>query len=354
MNDYKIKKQEWLENSRQAGQSLEEIYANSDERQLKLIAKCFDACIETVIEYNKINPKINSTSISSEISHHDVIIQFDSKSFCVDLNNIEAMQKNREKMCEIINNNTNLKLVDGGVKGKERSQDKVENQLLGDASQIDDINRVTILSDNYALVEKFLNNFNKKFNPKEICAKNDWDMKTFGLMSRSNDVLIDGYPTEVHINETYQVLLGQALTHGVYEVMRMQSSNPDFDTKFNNLPKRALNDLKENIKCFPKKHKILLCHLLKDLNKMVKKNKFQNTAKKKDELLMFNRKAHQFMISQANVSWINIYYNALKKFNENRVGKIKVEPILQKAYNQQKNISCFLGKMWYIMKDRRK
>lgn len=345
MNDYKKRKLEWLESSEQYGKSLDEIYENADIRQLQLIVKCFDACMETAKEFNNQH--------SEHKASKDVIFQFKIGNFSVDINDIENMKKSRKEMCDIINKNTKLRLMDGGVKGRERAKYKIKYQLLGDDAQIDDINRVTVLSDDYELIEKFLHNFNKKFAKNDICAKEKWDMKSFGLLSKSNDVLIDGYPAEVHVNETNQFLLGQALTHSVYEVMRLSSSDPNFKVKFNELPKKAALDLKDNVRKFPNKQKMLLCYLLKDLNKLVKTHKKSNIEKQKDELLKFHRKAYQFMISQASVKWINVYFDALKDFNKKGTNTIEIEPILQRAIDKQKQVGS-LSKIWYMVKDGRK
>lgn len=59
MTEYYIQKKLWLEDSAQKGKSLEQIYEHANERQLKLIEKCFEACIKVLEENGQLNKDDN-------------------------------------------------------------------------------------------------------------------------------------------------------------------------------------------------------------------------------------------------------------------------------------------------------
>lgn len=66
----------------------------------------------------------------------------------------------------------------------------------------------------------------------------------------------------------------------------------------------------------PDKQKDCLVPLLKELQKTVDENKNNSIEIKKKALLNFHQKAHQQFISLAQQPWIEVYCEALKKFND--------------------------------------
>ncbi len=151
MTEYYIQKKLWLENSAQKGKSLEQIYEHANERQLKLIEKCFEACIKVLEENGQLNKDDNR-----------FIIQLNENFYSIDISTPEDMKNLRNKLCTLLEKKP-LHISDGGVKSKERAYYKIQNQFMGQSDRIDDVNRVTILSDDYELVQNFMNKFNSLF-----------------------------------------------------------------------------------------------------------------------------------------------------------------------------------------------
>ena len=322
MDDYEYKKLEWLMSSSQRSLTLNEIYQGAELRQLKLIEKCFESCVDTLKEEKDSNP-----------SWVELTIRLKNGSLSVNHENLEEMQNVRYQMCNLINKFSDLKLVDGNVKNKERAKYKLENKFLGNTVRLDDINRVTITSTHYSLIESFLEKFNAKFSQNEIFPRPDWDIKPMGFLSRSNDVLIDGFPAEVHLNETNQLMLGLAFTHKIYEVVRLTNQDPCFKIAFHNLPQVASKSIQEKIKEFSPLHQELLHKQLKDLSILVDELSRASIEDKKQALSTFHRKAHQSFIAHAEKEWIDVYLNALGNYNKKNKDKMIVIPELQNKKN---------------------
>lgn len=340
MTEYYIQKKLWLENSAQKGKSLEQIYEHANERQLKLIEKCFEACIKVLEENGQLNKDDNR-----------FIIQLNENFYSIDISTPEDMKNLRNKLCTLLKK-TPLQISDGGVKSKERAYYKIQNQFMGQSDRIDDVNRVTILSDDYELVQNFMNKFNSLFKERDLSPKKEWTMQSYGLLSKSNDVLIDGYPAEVHINETGQHILSQAITHKVYEVLRLSENDVNFDRCYKELPLNAVKASIKQSKNMSSKQKILNYHLLKELHKIIKKNKHKNAFDKRLALMEYHRKAHQLYICLADKKWIDIYCTAMENYNkksrENNLGELHIEPLLKKQYENMDKKFGFLKSMWYI------
>ena len=340
MNEYYIQKKLWLENSEQKGKSLEQIYEHANERQLKLIEKCFEACIKVLEENGQLNKDDNR-----------FIIQLNENFYSINISTPEDMKNLRNKLCTLLEKKP-LYISDGGVKSKERAYYKIQNQFMGQSDRIDDVNRVTILSDDYELVQNFMNKFNSLFKERDLSPKKEWTMQSDGLLSKSNDVLIDGYPAEVHINETGQHILSQAITHKVYEVLRLSENDANFTKCYEDLPLNAVKSSIKQAKNMSPKQKILTYHLLKDLYKVVRKNRHKNNFNKRESLMEYHRRAHQIFMCIADKKWIDIYCAAMENYNkknrENNLEELQIEPLLKKRYKNTDKRFGFLKSMWYI------
>lgn len=317
-------KSQWLDKSTQKGQDLDQIYAFAHIRQLKLVKKCFDACIKTLEEQEQLPYQVKQ-----------FVLKIGDEQLIIDSNDADHMKQYRERLCDFLETNSSLILKDGNVKSKERTVYKITNQLGGKADLIDDLNRVTIISDNYEMIQYVTKNLNKSCHPDEVCATPEWRLLSCGVLTKGNDILIDGYPAEIHINETNQFLLSQVLTHKVYEVLRLNSEDKNFNELYTQLPMICAKQALEQRDNIPDKQKDCLVPLLKELQKTVDENKNNSIEIKKKALLNFHQKAHQQFISLAQQPWIEVYCEALKKFNEKQPleTQIQIDKSIQKDYN---------------------
>ncbi len=327
-------KSRWLAQSTQKGQNLDQIYAFAHIRQLKLVKKCFDACIKTLEEQEQLSYKVKQ-----------FILKIGDEQLIIDSNDANHMKQYREQLCDFLETNSSLILKDGNVKSKERTAYKIANQLGGKADLIDDLNRVTIISDNYEMIQHFTKNLNKSCHPDEVCASPEWRLLSCGVLTKGNDILIDGYPAEIHVNETNQFLLSQVLTHKVYEVLRLNSTDKNFNELYSHLPIECVKQAMANKDNIPHEQKDCLVSLLKELKITVEANKNNNVEIKKKALLNFHQKAHQQFISLSQQPWIEVYCEALKKFNDKQPleTQIQIDKSIQKDYNiyinQTKNLN---------------
>jgi len=309
---------------------------------------CFDSCLKALENYALANPSFDRADLEQKRVFHPSerksngapILLLHSSFIDLKVSDLEDLKKKRELFTELLEK-TPINLIDGGVKARERAEYKVDNKYFGDASKLDDINRITVISENYQLIEMFLRDINKKVPPRDVCKKDDWEMKDFGLLSRSNDILIDGYPTEIHVNETSQFLLGNYLTHYGYDIVRLNEDDERVAPWFEELPKKAEKSIIENLDKFNPKYHSVLVGLNNDLSELVGENRGESNRNKQRLLNDFNIMSHQIFISKAEPVWTRKYYEALLYFNKNIAidsEKLEIDKSLINFINKNKGL----------------
>lgn len=103
-------KSQWLDKSTQKGQDLDQIYAFAHIRQLKLVKKCFDACIKTLEEQEQLPYQVKQ-----------FVLKIGDEQLIIDSNDADHMKQYRERLCDFLETNSSLILKDGNVKSKERT-----------------------------------------------------------------------------------------------------------------------------------------------------------------------------------------------------------------------------------------
>lgn len=314
--DFKKDLQKFMDNLPQRGLSLDEIYKNAEERQARLVAKCFDACINAVYEAEiytnaELRDRGFAKNDGKKINSTDFEMQNMPKT--------DSYYKlYRERMTAFLKESSPIYVIDGGVKSRARAEEKLSDVLFCKEDMIKDINRVTIVSDDYRTVDKLMRRINQQYAGK-LCGKHAWDMKSFGMLSKSKYLNNDGFVAEIHFNEAKQMMLGEAITHKIYETMRINTQTQAGEKRFNESFVSLARDVKNNF--FEYKHNMdekMIAYtggLVTRLNGLVATNIDKPVDEKQQALRDFNRRAHQEMMANSEIRWQATYIKAMEKYN---------------------------------------
>ena len=314
--------------------SIEEIYRNAEDRQNKLFNIVFDKCYVcglcnclSRIDVNNIENMLYTLKERNILNNLNIdeiksIICDTNKS---SLNKVKILQEknylnklnftNRKTAESFLDDNYDIfkvKILDGNVKNIQRTMEKAKDRYNGDFRQVDDINRLTIIADDLNTIEKIIKDLACEFKD-DFVAREKWQMKPFGMITRSSYLFINNFPCEIHFNEPKQMSVSKEVTHKIYELYRLNIDDKDrFKNEFINF----LDDIQNN------KYQGNYQDILNDIVEYNKNNKLNFTnideiLNTKQLLLDSHIKIHQRKIIEADTSWQITYLVALHDFNKN-------------------------------------
>lgn len=234
--------------------------------------------------------------------------------------NDRSLEEN-QKLEKFLKDNADLigiYYADGKVKTLERAVEKINDRYAGDITQINDVNRLTIISESSELIQNVFSLLHKEFKD-EFCARDDWEMKSFGMITRSSYLFLDGFPCEIHFSEPKQRKLSENITHKIYEVYRININTPEkierFKNSFISLLKNLNKDGNQEYINISKK-------IFKD-NYSDADFSIENLPLRKDEVLQFHVFLHQNEILKTKDDWQIDYLTSLYLYNSQKKKKMK-------------------------------
>lgn len=310
----------------------DEIFSEAAMRQLALVSLCFDVCIESFVSYAKENghspQKLTEMGIlpinagKIEIDHAIKAATFlpkaDLRTLCDD-----NLREIRKAMTSFLESNCGvIIIVDGDVKSQKRFWEKVGASKDQSPHGIRDVNRLTVASSDYHILDSFEKRLaaQMKVEGRPYCAKEEWEYKAHGLLSKSNIIAIEGFPAEIHLNEPQQLLLGRVMTHLVYETMRLNARTPDeienFHRHFSNLPTAVSMSIEQAKDYVPTKTYELLAGLNGELRLRMERVSDATIFKKSQALRDFNQAAHEVFFNHASPEWKEVYKKARLRYDQ--------------------------------------
>lgn len=301
-----------MNNIKKIEEYLDYVYKDAKNRQKDFIIKVFNVYLAIALfylcknyEYDNIVEILNKyifkntvykfnfdnnikyllkSNLFSLYNFYDILFKNNSKynlTIFIDNLNIESY------MNSSMNENYNLlkiKIVDNGIKSRARSLEKIIDKFDGDFTKINDINRITIISDNINMLDDFYNLLIYIY-PNNFIARNGWEMKYFGFIVKSSYLIFNNFLYEIHFNETKQFNLSSIITHKIYEIYRTENNN-------NNNILEVRNNIINNYLYDNNVEKIL-----KEINDSLNQIDF------KKNLLYLHRYLHKIEINKANIEW---------------------------------------------------
>lgn len=308
--------------------TVDQIYADAPLRQLELVSICFDICVESIIkqalqqnkpvsairEMHLLPDSANTISMEQALKSSDFYFQTDIKQATSD-----ELKEIRYQMTSFLEENCGIIFVaDGNVKSQKRFLEKISDTQDMSPHDINDLNRLTVVSKDLPLLEMFSENLKDKTTPETFCAKDEWEMKSFGMLSRSNYLFIDGFPAEIHLSEPRQFLLSQTMTHLVYEVLRADTltdgEKAEFDRLYDHLPEMTTQSIDANSGRFENDDIATLRNLNAELAEKVNATKAADIKTKQQSLLTFHRKAHETFYETSSPEWKSVYNNSKQRY----------------------------------------
>lgn len=327
-DNFRKRLKRFMDEYRKRGLSLEEIYQEAPLRQLLLVSLCFDSCVASGIDQAlaKGTPIENVKAMGLLPSYAQTISEVDmvrAKDFYPKNRDIESlsiaeMLKIRNQLTSYLEGNCKVIFIaDGHIKSQARTVEKAKEAPDGSVLSINDVNRLTVVSEDLTLLDRFADNLKKRTTPETLCAKDGWEMKYFGLLSKSNYVFIDGFPAEVHLNEPKQSMLSAVMTHLVYEVMRADTMTSEGESNFNEsfrqLPALVGQSIEDHKSKVSSDDLRAMQSLHKELSGMVREHTERNIKEKYQCLLEFHRKAHETFFGRSP-EWKEVYEEAKQEY----------------------------------------
>lgn len=331
VDNFRERLKRMMDEYRKRNLSVDEVYESAASRQLRLVSMCFDACIEAVLEhavkYGKTLDELIGCGIldanATDLSSNNAVRAFHFYEKYTDIGAITdgCMKKIRQKMVGFLETHCELILIlDGEIKSRERALQKAKESVDESVLNLNDINRLTVVSFDLDLLETFIHKLHSKNPPSAVCAKNLWEMKNFGMLSKSNYVFIDGFPAEIHLNEPKQMLVSKVITHSVYEVLRANvmtaSEEKEFHLSYSSLPARVKHSIDGHKAVLSGDDLETMSLLSKYLDDMVMCSVQDNLKTKYDQLLSFHRKCHAVFFDKSSPEWKKVYEEARYSYNQ--------------------------------------
>lgn len=319
---------------------VKEVYENAPLRQLKLISMCFDACIASAIKHSD-EAGIDTSNLYVD-GHPIHAEQFYPAN--TDLGNLSKwqMRKIRKNMTDFLEEHCGLLIMlDGHVKSQDRAKEKAADSPDGSISNVNDINRLTIVSENPDILNDTIKYLKKITPSNDFCGKEDWEMKGFGMLSKSQYIFIDGFPAEIHLNEPKQLIISKAMTHAIYEVMRMDISDKSgmeaFETAYALLPETIRERMEKYKQTISQSDFEILQELNAELSKSIDSSK--PFKQKYDDLLNTHRKVHEVFFDNSTPEWQKVFIRAKTNYVQKKKKTQQNEkrfPEKQKGQNVRK------------------
>lgn len=276
----------FIEKSEQFGKTIDQIYEKATSRQEKLISLLFDACLDTARErYGASDCSELLLKKSDDFDNADSMVKF--------------LYDNKEAI--------GIHIIDGKVKSKSRVKEKADSMFAGNPSYVNDINRATVVSDNPSYIDAVIDKIVNSIPEKDRSIRNEWEMKYFGMLTRSSYVSIDGFPAEIHFNDPKQIELGK-FTHTAYEIYRTPIKSPQDQEKF----KKDFNKFVGLAKTKSDEYDTRM------FAETYNETDFQGNEQilaRRNEIMSFNLKAHSIAFTKSNEDWQIKYLVAMKKYN---------------------------------------